>query len=104
MPNIGIAIFAVGVKIETQCMQSYAVDTYTLYAASAGAAGLFLRSLAGFAFPLFASYLYARLDYGWGNSLLAFIAIGLGLPAPLLLGKYGSYLRAKSPYATGGGD
>ncbi len=33
MPNNGIAIFGVRMKIAAQCMQTYAVDTYTLYAA-----------------------------------------------------------------------
>ena len=101
MPNIGIAIFGVGMKIATQCTQSYAVDTYTLYAASAGAAGTFLRSLAGFGFPLFAPYMYDRLGYGWGNSLIALIAMVLGLPAPFLLWRYGPWLRARSKYAAG---
>ena len=104
MPNIGIAIFGIGMKIGTQCIQTYTVDAYTLYAASAGAAGMFIRSLAGFGFPLFAPYMYAKLDYGWGNSVLAFVAVGIGIPAPLILSKYGPYLRSKSPYAAGGGD
>jgi len=43
-----------------------------------GGAATVLRSLAGFGFPLFAPYMYAKLHYGWGNSLLAFIAIGWG--------------------------
>ena len=102
MPNIGLAIFAVGMKIASQCTQTYAVDTYTLYAASAGAAGTFLRSLAGFGFPLFAPYMYNRLGYGWGNSLLALLALLLGFPAPFLLWKYGPWLRARSQYAAGG--
>ena len=102
MPNIGIAIFGVGMKIATQCTQTYAVDTYTLYAASAGAAGTFLRSLAGFGFPLFAPYMYDTLGYGWGNSLIALVALLLGGPAPLLLWRYGPWLRARSQYAAGG--
>ena len=104
MPNIGIAIFGMGVKIGTQCTQSYAVDAYTLYAASASAAGTFLRSLFAFSFPLFAPYMYASLGYGWGNSLLALVAVVLGIPAPLLLWRYGPWLRARSPYAVGDGE
>lgn len=46
--------------------------------------------------------MYARLAYGWGNSLLAMIATLLGLPAPFLFWKYGPWLRAKSQYAAGG--
>ncbi|MCJ1432423.1 hypothetical protein MMC27_001779 [Xylographa pallens] len=104
MPNIGMAIFGMGVKIGTQCTQAYGVDAYTLYAASASAAGTFLRSLFGFGFPLFAPYMYASLGYGWGNSLLALVAIVLGIPAPLLLWRHGPWLRARSPYASGDGN
>jgi hypothetical protein len=48
-----------------------------------------LRSLAGFGFPLFAPYMYAKLHYGWGNSLLALWRLDLGWPAPILLWKFG---------------
>lgn len=99
MPNIGAAIFAAGLKIGFQCMQTYGLDVYTTYAASAAAGAVFVRSLAGFGFPLFAPYLFDRLDYGWGNSLLAFIALAIGLPAPILLWNYGPWLRGRSTYA-----
>jgi MFS family permease len=100
-PNIGAAIFAAGVIIGFQCIQTYIVDSYTRYAASAVGAATVLRSLAGFGFPLFAPYMYSALDYGWGNSLLAFIAIGLGWPAPILLWKFGEKLRKRSTFAAG---
>lgn len=100
-PNIGSAIFSVGAIMTFQCIQTYLVDAYTRYAASALAAVTVLRSLAGFSFPLFAQYMYNALDYGWGNSLLAFVGIGIGIPAPLLLWKYGAKLRAMSPFAAG---
>lgn len=98
-PNIAIAIVASGIIIPFQCIQIYLIDTYTHYAASAIAATVVLRSLAGFAFPLFAPSMYAALDYGWANSLLGFVAVGVGLPAPVLLWVYGEKLRAKSPYS-----
>lgn len=44
---------------------------------------------------------YEDLGYGWGNSVLAFIVIAIGVPTPLLLWKYGAWLRARSPYAAG---
>ncbi|KAL9596046.1 MAG: hypothetical protein Q9219_006062 [cf. Caloplaca sp. 3 TL-2023] len=103
-PNIGIAIFSCGTITGFQCVQTYLVDAYTRFAASAIAASTVLRSLAGFGFPLFAPYMYKRLDYGWGNSLLAFLALILGLPAPFLLWLYGEKLRKRSPFAAGGGD
>ena len=103
-PNIGAAVFAMGMIIGFQCIQTYLVDAYTRFAASAVAASTVLRSLAGFGFPLFAPYMYAKLDYGWGNSLLGFIAIALGIPAPLLLWTFGQRLRERSKFAAGGYD
>ncbi|OQD73704.1 hypothetical protein PENDEC_c014G02379 [Penicillium decumbens] len=100
-PNIGAVLFGTGTIVSFQCMQTYMVDTYTRFAASALAAGAFLRSLAGFGFPLFAPYMYQALHYGWGNSVLAFVALVFGVPAPIFLWKYGELLRKKSTYAAG---
>ncbi|KAK9323506.1 major facilitator superfamily domain-containing protein [Lipomyces orientalis] len=102
LPDIGVGIFAIGTIVGFQCIQTYLVDTYTRYAASALAAATVLRSLAGFGFPLFAPTMYKALDYGWGNSVLAFVGIGLGVPAPLFLWRFGETLRQKSPFAAGG--
>lgn len=85
LPDIGVAILTMGTIIGFQCIQGFLVDTYTRYAASAVAAVTVLRSLAGFVFPLFAPSLYARLDYGWGNTLLAFVGVAIGWPGPILL-------------------
>ncbi|RPA99636.1 putative MFS multidrug transporter [Choiromyces venosus 120613-1] len=101
MPNIGACIFCAGSIIGFQCIQTYIVDSYTRYAASAIGAAATLRSLAGFGFPLFAPYMYQKLDYGWGNSVLGFLALVLGVPAPFLLWQYGSKLRARSTFAAG---
>lgn len=103
-PNIGVAIFSCGAIAGFQCVQTYLVDAYTRFAASAIAAATVLRSLAGFGFPLFAPDMYEALGYGWGNSLLGFVAVGLGIPAPFLLWWFGEGLRRRSPFAAGGGD
>jgi hypothetical protein len=66
-------------------MQAYVMDSYRKYIVSASAASQFLRSLTGFAFPLFAPKMYEGLGYGWGNSLLTFLYLAIGVPAPLLL-------------------
>ncbi|KAJ6142454.1 hypothetical protein N7471_001907 [Penicillium samsonianum] len=100
-PNIGAVLFGTGTIVAFQCIQNYIVDTYTRFAASAFAAGAFLRSLAGFGFPLFAPYMYNALHYGWGNSLLGFLAILIVAPAPVFLWKFGEMLRKKSTYAAG---
>lgn len=101
MPNIGAAIFCAGVIIGFQCIQTYLIDSYARYAASAVAAATVLRSLAGFGFPLFAPAMYNALDFGWGNSVLAFVAIALGVPAPFLLWTFGEKLRSRSKFAAG---
>ncbi|KAI7337565.1 MFS multidrug transporter [Hortaea werneckii] len=102
VPNIGTAIFAAGNQLVFQNCQTYIVDSYTRFAASAIAATTILRSLGGFGFPLFAPYMYRALGYGWGNSVLGFLGIAVGFPAPLILWWYGESLRKKSKFAAGG--
>lgn len=93
--DIGVGIFAAGIILGTQAMQAYVLDSFPEYTSSATAASQFLRSVAAFAFPIFAPSMYSALGYGWGNSLLAFLSLIIGIPAPLLLWKFGTRLRAK---------
>lgn len=93
VPDIGIAIFGCGIILNTQALQAYVMDAFGKYVASASAASQFLRSIAGFAFPIFAPAMYNRMGYGWGNSTLALIFVVIGWPAPLLLWRYGAKLR-----------
>ena len=86
--------------VSYQCIQTYLVDTYTRYAASASAASAFLRSLAAFGFPLFVPYLFRDLGYGWGATVLGLVAVVLGIPAPLVFWAYGQRLRKKSLFAS----
>lgn len=101
MPDIGIGIFATGCDICFQCMSSYIIDGYARYAASALAAMVVLRSFAAFGFPLFAPKMFEALGYGWTCTILACIAISIGMPAPFLLWKYGPILRKRSTFAAG---
>ncbi|KAK0451312.1 MFS polyamine transporter [Desarmillaria tabescens] len=96
--DIGIALVGAGMILNFQAMQTYVVDTFTLYAASGLAAVSCLRSLAGFGFPLFAPSMYNKLGYGKGDTILAVVAIVLGCPAPFLFWKYGKAVRMKSRY------
>ena len=86
-----------------QTVQIFVIDAFTLHAASGAlisshvyyksqleqfalfptalAAVSFLRSLAGFGFPLFAPAMYSALGYGKGNTILAVVSIVLGCPA-----------------------
>jgi hypothetical protein len=83
VPNLGTCIFAIGLIVCFNCARAYVVDTYTTYAASATGAAAFVRTIAGFSFPLFAPSMYDVLGVGWGNSLLGFVGSGLGMVAPV---------------------
>lgn len=76
-------------------MENYLVDVYELYSASAIAAGVILRALAGAALRLAGPPLCDGLGLGWGNSVLGFVAMGF-VPVVGLLIKYGEQVW-KSP-------
>ena len=99
VPNIGAAIFGAGTSMTFTGLQTYTIDSYQLYAASAVGATAVARSLTGFAFPLFADYMYEALGEGWGNSVLAFAAIVIGYMGSIVLWFYGERLRKSSRYA-----
>ncbi|CAE6434145.1 unnamed protein product [Rhizoctonia solani] len=84
----------IGIIASFLCIQTYIVDTYGLHAASAVAAVSSFRSIAGFAFPLFSTKMFSALGVGWGNSVLALVALVIGCPSPFLFYKYGPQLRA----------
>ena len=70
------------------------VDAFTIYAASALAANAVLRSIFGAVLPLIGQRMYDTLGLGWGNSLLAFIALAM-CPIPLLFYWYGEWIRLR---------
>jgi hypothetical protein len=70
------------------------IDAYTKYASSAIAASSVLRSLAGALVPLAGIPLYDRLGLGWGNTLLAFLALLMGI-LPIYFNRYGEAIRKK---------
>ena len=76
--------------------QAYIIDAFPLHSASALAGNSLLRSVVGGTLPLAAPSLYAKLGYGWGNSLLGFLALAFG-GLPILFYKYGEVLRKKFP-------
>lgn len=99
VPNIGAAIFGAGANMTFTALQTYTIDCYQLYAASAIGATAVARSMTGFAFPLFATYMYDALGEGWGNSVLAFASLGIGYAGSLMLWFFGKRLRRASQYA-----
>ncbi|KAF4971970.1 hypothetical protein FZEAL_9708 [Fusarium zealandicum] len=101
VPNVGAAIFAAGLILSFQCAQTYIVDSYERYAASATGAAAFVRTMAGFSFPLFAPGMYDSLGIAWGNAVLAGTAMVICLLAPIVLWRWGEWIRKKSPYCAG---
>jgi hypothetical protein len=101
VPDLGIALFAAAAMVLFQCTTAYLYEAFTLYAASATGAVYILRGLTGFGFPLFGPAMYQRLDFSWGNTLLALVAVVLGFPVPVVLWRYGEWLRARSSFAAG---
>lgn len=92
--DIGAAILCLGMQIFGMVLQAYVMESYPEHVSSASAATQFLRSLTAFGFPLFAPKMYKVLGLGWGNSLLAFLSIGIGIPSIIVLWRYGAKLRA----------
>lgn len=95
VPIIGTLFVGLGVLATFMPIQTYLVDAFPLHAASAIAANTVLRSLVGAMLPLAGPKMYAALGLGWGNSLLAFIAIALA-PISWIFFRYGEQIR-KSP-------
>jgi MFS family permease len=91
-PIIGTAFFGFGMLCGFMPVQLYLVETYTIYAASAIATNTVLRSLLGAVLPLAGQKLYKSLGYGWGNSLLGFIAVAF-IPVTFVLLKFGARIR-----------
>ncbi|KAL8806222.1 MAG: hypothetical protein Q9182_001497 [Xanthomendoza sp. 2 TL-2023] len=91
-PIIGTGCVGLGLLATFMPVSTYLVDAFTLHAASALAANTILRSLLGALLPLAGRSMYQRLGLGWGNSLLAFIAIAL-CPIPVVFYQYGERIR-----------
>ncbi|KAF7958600.1 hypothetical protein EAE96_002140 [Botrytis aclada] len=92
VPVLGSSVIAIGILFSYLPVQMYLVDTYTIYAASATGACTIIRSICSTLIPLSANPLYDHLGYGWGNSVLAFIAIGF-VPVALLVLRFGERIR-----------
>ncbi|KAK6538087.1 hypothetical protein TWF694_010972 [Orbilia ellipsospora] len=94
VPIIATALIGLGLLASFMPIQTYLVDAFSFYAASAIGANTILRSLVGALLPLAGQPLYDKLGVGPGNSLLGGIAI-LMMPIPVLFERYGERLREK---------
>lgn len=92
VPQIGTAITGFGSILIFIGIQTYLVDAYVEYAASVIGANAVLRGTAGALIPLSGLDMYNTLGWGWGNSLLGFIALVFA-PMPWVFGFYGAKIR-----------
>ena len=95
-PILALLPFGFGMMGIFAPIQTYLIDAYPRYAASAIAGMTCFRCLMGALLPLAGPSMYESLGLGWGNSLLGFIAIAM-IPFPALIYKYGGLVRKKYP-------
>ncbi|GAB1313401.1 hypothetical protein MFIFM68171_03611 [Madurella fahalii] len=96
VPIIGTVLIGYGAFFVLMPAQLYLVNLFgSEGAASALGASILLRYISGTFLPLAGPNMYQTLRYGWGNSLLGFLALAF-LAFPILFYKYGEVLRAKT--------
>lgn len=95
VPMVGTATMGFGFFVTSIPLQTYLVDAFKTFAASAISGTVVLRCLVGALLPLAGPPLYQRLGYGWGNSLLGFVALAF-VPLPLVLMSMGERMRRRT--------
>ncbi|PVI08568.1 MFS general substrate transporter [Periconia macrospinosa] len=96
VPILGLLPFGFGMVGIFTPIQTYLVDSFPQYAASAIAGMTSIRCLFGAVLPLAGPSMYQSLGLGWGNSLLGFVAIAM-IPFPAFIYKYGGVIRRRWP-------
>lgn len=103
MPNIGCLLFTAGCYVCSGCISIYTIDTYAQYAASAVSTNLVTRSIAAAFFPLFAPYMFDKLGFGLGATVLAAGFTAIGILVISVLWFYGERIRIRSTYCSAKG-
>lgn len=97
VPVFGTGLIGIALSVTTISVNSYLVDAFSIYAASAVTASVVSSCVAGALLPIAGPSLYAHVGLGWGNSILAFIAMAF-IPVPILLMKFGERARNNSKF------
>jgi MFS family permease len=97
VPLIGAGAAGFSMTLATIPVETYVVDVYKIHGASAIAAGVIFRAIAGAFLPLIGFPLYRSIGLGWGNTVLAFIAAIFIVPLGLLM-RYGDWFRSKERF------
>ena len=92
VPVLGTVVVGLGTLYVFLPVQLYFIDTFTVFAVSALAANTVVRSVLGTTVPLAGPALYARLGFGWGNTLLGLLVLAFA-PLTLWLLRHGEKIR-----------
>ncbi|KAK1232772.1 hypothetical protein PQX77_004097 [Marasmius sp. AFHP31] len=98
-PCISGVLFGFSMILIYVSANSYIVDSYSAYAASAMAAKTLLRSEVGAMVPLFVNQMFHNMGFQYAGLLLALIAVAI-TPIPFVFFKYGERIRRRSTRAT----
>ncbi|PWO30624.1 AraJ, Arabinose efflux permease [Pyrenophora tritici-repentis] len=96
VPIISLMPFGFGMMGIFAPLQTYMIDCFPQYAASAIAGMTALRCLFGAMLPLAGPKMYESMGLNWGNSMLGFLGVAF-IPVPALLFKYGKVIRERYP-------
>ncbi|GKZ31776.1 hypothetical protein AbraIFM66950_000625 [Aspergillus brasiliensis] len=101
VPLIGTCLAGFSMTLSAIPAETYVVDTYEIHGASAIAAGVIFRAIAGAFLPLIGPALYESIGPGWGNTVLAFIAAAFVPPLGALMW-FGDWFRSKERFGREG--
>lgn len=101
VPLIGACAAGFSITLSAIPAETYVVDIYEIHGASAIAAGVIFRAIAGAFLPLIGPPLYQSIGQGWGNTVLAFIAAAFIPPLALLM-RYGDWFHSKELFGMSG--
>lgn len=98
LPSISGFFFGLGFQLLFMGMGNYLTDVFRQYSASAHAAASMTRSIGAILLPLAADPMYRQLGIHWAPSLLAFVALAMGV-IPFVFLRYGEALAQRSKIA-----
>lgn len=101
LPLIGTCAAGFSMTLSAIPAETYVVDVYEIHGASAIAAGVIFRAIAGAFLPLIGPPLYESIGQGWGNTVLALIAAAFIPPLGLLM-SYGDWFHSKERFGKSG--
>ncbi|GAA5976456.1 hypothetical protein JCM5350_001694 [Sporobolomyces pararoseus] len=98
VPTLSGIVQGIGSVLIFRSLQTYLIDAYEKYSASALASNVVARSISGAIFPLFAKSLFKKVGVGVACTILASLMLLL-VPVPFVFEKYGQRLRRNSKFA-----